>query len=282
MAAIARSAAMAAVYSLRTVSEVGIGNTMFYQTEPHYANKASGVGTLSLNCVCEYDNGNGLEHVIVKCIDVHPVLKCTTAIPASRVSPQMGEMKKFINNFIASQGLTRRGDGIAPLNDSRYIIDIALDRSPVAVAESWYKNERASSSSAEAATRIAITFRRVEDSDAVMRGCRAFLKKSTNGSVDPAVKFPPCEYPMWVRLHEATPDDVLYKKYRDSFMNWEVCDIFCTEHVWHYGSHLQIDDDKILHSAKACVDGVWCKVIYVEFKACRHCHAGYKVYRRPT
>lgn len=262
--------AMAALYRLREVSEVGLGNRMFYQTEPHYANKGNRVGMLSLNCVCEYTDGRAREHVVVKCIDVHPVLQCTTKIPASRLSTQMGDMKKSINSFIASQFAASHANGATPLNDSRYILDAALDYSPVAVAENRFWNEPATSSSAADTTRICITFNRVEDADAVMRGCRAFLKKHSNGVGDPAVKFPPPEYPMWVRLHEAPPDQVLYKKYRDSFAGWEVCDVFCTQQGWHYSSHLAIDADRILHSAKMCTDGVWRKVVYVEFRACRH------------
>jgi len=273
---------MAALYWLREVSEVGIGNTMFYQTEPHYANKANRVGMLSLNCVCTYNDGRASEYIVVKCIDVHPVLKCTTKIPASRLS--MSEMKKSINSFVTSQFAASRANGVAPLNDSRYILDVTLNNSPVAVAENKYWNEPAISSSIVDTTNISLVFNRVEDADAVMRGCRAFLKKCSNGVGDPAVKFPPPEYPMWVRLHEATPDNVLYKKYRDSYEGWEVCDIFCTQQGWHYSSHLCIDANKILHSAKMCADGAWCKVVYVDFRACQHIDTkhGHLMYQKPV
>jgi len=98
-----------------------------------------------------------------------------------------------------------------------------------------------------------------------MKGCRAFPKKIKRGSQDIQIKFPPLEYPMWVRIHEETSDKSLYKGYRDVFHDWEVCDDFCTQNKGHYSSFFRVPHAAIQFTSKTCSNGVWSRVLYVNF-----------------
>jgi len=229
---------------------------MWFATEQHYKNKSNKIGMLTLNCVrTSAEDIN--ENILVKCIDVHPVLLLSVNRKIDRIHCYIDKMKSFLNNEVASSFARFQNDTIITmLQDSRYVISVAL------------KDFQVESLS----TDIEIVFSRTEDIKKVMKACRDFFKTNENGASDVVVKFSPPEYPMWVQIHHEISSNVLYKKYRDDFHNWEVCNEFCKREHWQYTSQFSLDDEAILHLSKSNTGDVWSRVIYTEYSKLKIIH----------
>lgn len=267
-----------AMFRLQEASVVGPFSRIYFKTEPHYRNKSNSVGMMTFNCIHTAQN-MAPETVLVKCMDVHPTLRATISLDTQQASHHMADMKQFLNQQISAAYSGNTLNKITGLADNRYVLDAAIDKSPPPVSQdNWTKKTE----STGVQTHLKITFSRTEDADHLMKGCRAFFKKIKRGSQDIQIKFPPPAYPMWVRLHEDISDSVLYKRYRDVFHDWEVCDDFCTENGWYYSSHFYVPDSSIQFTAKTCNNGVWSKVLYVNFSDLSVCHTDCNFYVKGT
>jgi len=228
------------IYQLREVCDVGIGNNMFFATEQHYKNKSNKNGIMTFNCQRTLENGHTTENILVKCTDIHPVLRMIV-----NKTPLMGtssSIKMYLNTNIAASFANHGESTIPSLTDSRYVIGVVLSQE-------------------SSSTRVDVTFNRTEDVQMLMLACRVFFKQVERASVS----FPPPEIPMWVRLHYELPDNIIFKRYRDSYGNWEVVDDCYTKKGWHYGACFTIPEPHVQFLSKACVDGIWTKVLYVEY-----------------
>jgi len=245
------------VYQLREVCDVGIGNDMFFATEQHYKNKSNKNGVMTFNCQRTLEDGHTIENVLVKCTDIHPVLRMV--VEKKSLIATNSSIKKYLNTHIAASFDSHKASTISSLTDSRYVIGVLLSQD-------------------SSLTNVDVIFNRTEDVQMLMMACRVFFKQSEHASVS----FRPPEIPMWVRLHYELPDNIIYKKYRDSYSNWEVVDTFQTKKGWHYGSHFQLPEEHVQFSSKACVDGTWTKVLYAEYTNLIVGHLGKKSYSRPV
>ena len=236
-------------YRLREVCDVGIGKHMWFCTEQHYKNKSNKIGILTLNCVRRSDACTE-ENVLVKCIDIHPVILLSVNRKYNKIQSYIDKMKSFLNKEIASSFAKFSNDKcITMLQDSRYVISVSSNEGQVQGLS----------------TDIEIVFNRTEDIKMLMKSCRDFFKENENDAADIIVKFSPPEYPMWVRLHHDISDNILYKKYRDDFNNWEVCNEFCKREKWHHSSRFSVGGQAILHLSKIKTGDVWLPVIYTEY-----------------
>jgi hypothetical protein len=238
-------------YRLREVSDVGIGNHLFFATEQHYKNKSNKNGIMTFNCQRTSEDGKTSEDILVKCTDIHPVLALVINQSYAWVIGTNNSMKAFLNKHIAASFAWDSSSTISGLQDNRYVLSACVCL--------------ASDKSDNTSTKVEIIFNRTEDAQMIMFACRAFFKQFERAFAPVVLKFPPPEFPMWVRLHYNLPDSTLFKKYRDSFSNWEVVDYFYTKKEWHYASRFTLPEEHVQFSAKLCVDGKWTKVLYAEY-----------------
>jgi len=89
------------MFRLQETSVVGIGNRMYFKTEPHYRNKSNSVGILTFNCLHETPD-MAPEVVFVKCMDVHPTLRVTIGMDAQQAAHHFSDMKQFLNQQISA------------------------------------------------------------------------------------------------------------------------------------------------------------------------------------
>jgi hypothetical protein len=246
-----------AVYVLREVCDVGIGNNMFFATEQHYKNKSNKNGIMTLNCQRTSEDGHTIENVLVKCTDIHPVLHMV--VDKALLMHTASSIKKYLNTHIAASFDSHKASTISSLTDSRYVIGVVL-------------------SQVSLSTSVDVIFNRTEDAQMLIIACRVFFKQMERATVS----FPPPEIPMWVRLHYELQDNTIFKKYRDTYGNWEVVDNFQAKKGWHYGSHFTLPDAHVQFSSKACVDGIWTKILYVEYSNLVVGHFGKRSYAKPV
>jgi len=230
---------------------------MSFATEHHYKNKSNKNGIMTFNCQRTLENGHTTENVLVKCTDIHPVLRMVVD-KASLINTN-SVIKKYLNTNIAESFDSSKVSTISSLTDSRYVIGVIV---------SQYSSS----------TTVEVIFNRTEDVKMLMMACRVFFKQMEHTSVS----FPPPEIPMWVRLHYELPDNIIFKKYRDSYGNWEVVDDFQAKKGWHYGSHFTLPEEHVQFSSKACVDGIWTKILYVEYSNLIVGHFGKRSYAKPV
>jgi len=174
---------------------------MFFATEQHYKNKSNKNGTMTFNCQRTSEDGHTIENVLVQCTDIHPVLRMV--VDKALLMSTGSSIKTYLNTHIATSFDSHRAFTISSLTDSRYVIGVVL-------------------SQVSPSTTVDVIFNRTEDAQMLMIACRVFFKQMERASVS----FPLPEIPMWVRLHYELPDNIIFKKYRDSYGNWEVVDNF--------------------------------------------------------
>lgn len=207
--------------------------------------------TSNVNCQRTSEDESTTEDVLVKCTDIHPVLVLVISPVYVGVIGSNNIMETFLNAQIAATFASHGTSIIHSLGDTRYVISACVSL--------------ASSQTANTCTKVEVTFNRTEDVQMLMFACRAFFKQFERASAPVGLKFPPPEFPRWVRLHYDLPDSTPFKRYRDSYSNWEVFDNFYTKNEWHYSSHFTLPEEHIQFSAKSCVDGKWTRVLYAEY-----------------
>jgi len=217
---------------------------------------------MTFNCQRTLGDGHTIENILVKCTDIHPVLRMV--INKTSLIGTNNSIKTYLNTHIAASFASHRESKIPSLADSRYVIGVVMKTLPVSQDSS--------------SITIDVIFNRTEDAQMLMLACRVFFKEFERASVS----FPPPEIPMWVRLQYDLPENRIYKKYRDSYENWEVVDNFFTKKEWHYGSHFTLPEAHVQYSSKACVNGIWTKVLYVEYSNLIVGHFGQRSYSTPV
>jgi len=100
-------------------------------------------------------------------------------------------METFLDAHIAASFASHGSSTIPSLGDNRYVIGAC-----VCLVSGLTDNT---------STKVEVTFNRTEDAQMLMFACHAFLKQFERAFAPIGLKFPPPEFPMWVRLHYDLP-----------------------------------------------------------------------------